>query len=339
MRENNRKKLALVLLTMITVIAGSTMVYAETSGDFEYSVIDGTGDVIITKYNGNGGDVVIPSTIDGKTVKQIGLSMSQGPFQNCTNLISVTIPSGVTLIEDDAFAGCSKLTNISIPSTVTEIGSGIFSGCSSLTSIDLPSELIGIYGPAFSGCSSLTSIDIPYKVWCIGNEAFSDCSSLTSVNIPDKSELLLIGESAFSNCSKLKSIDIPSTVTKIDNFAFSGCIGFTSIEIPASVETIGYNPFVYCSNLETIKVVAGNNKYTSNIDSKECNGIFTKDGKELISGCVKTQLMEGMTTISRSAFEGCEGLESADIPSGFDKIDYAAFKGCKKLKSIHYQRL
>lgn len=43
---------------------------AEVYGDFEYEIIDGT--IEITRYTGDGGDVVIPSTINGKKVTSIG---------------------------------------------------------------------------------------------------------------------------------------------------------------------------------------------------------------------------------------------------------------------------
>ena len=45
---------------------------------------------------------------------------------------SITIPDGVTRIEDYAFEGCSNLKSITIPSSVRSIGFGAFDGCSNL---------------------------------------------------------------------------------------------------------------------------------------------------------------------------------------------------------------
>lgn len=56
-----------------------------------------------------------------------------GAFSNCSNLISITIPNGVTSIGEHAFSGCSSLTSITIPNSVTSIGNSAFCGCSSLT--------------------------------------------------------------------------------------------------------------------------------------------------------------------------------------------------------------
>lgn len=71
---------------------------AETYGDFEYKVLD-DGTVEISKYNGTGGEVSIPSEIDGKKVTSIGYIA----FDSCESLKSVTIPKSVESIEERAF--------------------------------------------------------------------------------------------------------------------------------------------------------------------------------------------------------------------------------------------
>ena len=72
---------------------------------FEYEVTaDNT--ITITKYNGEEQEVIIPSTINGKTVTRIG----DCAFKDCTSLTSVNIPDSVTRIGDGAFKGCSYVT-------------------------------------------------------------------------------------------------------------------------------------------------------------------------------------------------------------------------------------
>ena len=92
------------------------------------------GSVTITGYTGNGGDVVIPSEIDGKPVT----SIDNLAFADCTGLTNVTIPNTVTLIDKDAFAGCTGLTNVTIPNSVTEIGRYAFFHCRRSRSIPTP---------------------------------------------------------------------------------------------------------------------------------------------------------------------------------------------------------
>lgn len=81
---------------------------AEEYGDFEYTVLfDGT--VKITGYTGSSESVTIPSAIAGKKVTSIG----QGVFQWQKSLKSVTIPNGVTSIDDYAIIILRELNHLS----------------------------------------------------------------------------------------------------------------------------------------------------------------------------------------------------------------------------------
>ena len=127
--------------------------------------------------------------------------IGDGAFNYCSNLTSITIPSGVTSIGEEAFSGCSGLTSINIPNSVTTIGAAAFYDCSSLTSITIPDSVTSISVNAFSGCSSLTSVTIPNSVTSIGGNAFRYCTSLTSVTIPNS--VTTIGAGVFGNCNSL----------------------------------------------------------------------------------------------------------------------------------------
>ena len=124
----------------------------------------------------------------------------------------------VTTIEDEAFADCTDLTSITIPSGVTTIGKWAFLNCSSLASITIPASVTTIGDCAFASCQSLTSITIPSGVTTIGYDAFSDCQSLTSITIPYG--VTTIGYSAFAYCSSITSIIVPASVTSIGSSAF-----------------------------------------------------------------------------------------------------------------------
>ena len=93
----------------------------------------------------------------------------------------LTLPNGITEINQYAFSGCSSLTSITIPDSVTSIRTNAFSGCSGLTSITIPDSVTSIGSYAFSYCSSLTNITMPNSVTSIGEWAFYDCNSLTSI--------------------------------------------------------------------------------------------------------------------------------------------------------------
>jgi hypothetical protein len=112
----------------------TTMTYLE-SGEYYFKVNDDST-VTITKYIGKGGDVVIPTEIDGKKVTAIGNTFQNtGAFQDCTTLTSVVIPDGVTEIQDNAFQLCTNLKTVTIPASVTLLRNCAFDACPNLQSI------------------------------------------------------------------------------------------------------------------------------------------------------------------------------------------------------------
>ena len=108
----------------------------ERSAD-EYDYIVTDGKVTITKYHGAGGDVVVPDTIDGAQVVQIGSSA----FRNLSNINSVALPEGITKIEEGAFANCTQLSTVNLPSALTEIGAHAFYNCDLIETITIPKSL------------------------------------------------------------------------------------------------------------------------------------------------------------------------------------------------------
>lgn len=83
--------------------------------------------VIITKYLGEGGDVVIPKALKDSREFPV-VSIGDDCFRGCTNLTGITIPSGVTNIGNQAFEGCSRLMTLRFLGGVPSIGWGAFDG-------------------------------------------------------------------------------------------------------------------------------------------------------------------------------------------------------------------
>ena len=201
-------------------------------------------------------------------------------FANCVGLTSLTLPSGVTLIDYSAFEGCIGLTSLDIPSGVTEIGSSAFEGCSGLTSLDIPSGVTKIGSSAFSGCSGLTSLDIPSGVTEIGESTFSGCSGLTGLDIP--SGVTEIGRSAFSGCSGLTSIYVyAGKLPKMGSGVFNGC---DSKKCIVYVPKGGYDDywlseFGYFENIVEF-AATGIDKVTTSTDAKELSR-YSVNGQRL----------------------------------------------------------
>ena len=111
------KKLSLLVLALVLVLAIKDKTYAATYGKLTYEVRD-DGTIEITDCDTSvSGELTIPDTIEGKKVTSIG----GYAFDGCSSLTIITIPEGVTSIGRNAFYNCKSLTSITIPEGVTSI--------------------------------------------------------------------------------------------------------------------------------------------------------------------------------------------------------------------------
>jgi hypothetical protein len=90
----------------------------------EFSHASDGASITITGYSGGGGNVVIPSTIEGLPVTAI----APYAFFAETSITSVTIPNTITTIGAWAFYYCIGLTNVTIPASVDTIMDAVFCG-------------------------------------------------------------------------------------------------------------------------------------------------------------------------------------------------------------------
>jgi hypothetical protein len=179
-----RKSIRVILGGLRIGILGVLVLFAARTAQAQFTFITNNSTITITRYNGAGGDVVIPATINGFPVTRIGYLA----FGDLTNVTSVTIPNTVASIEQNVFWSCTSLTNLTIPESVASIGSGAFYHCRSLRQVTVPSSVTSIPDTAFMSCTSLTNVTIPESVTNIGSYAFNSCSSLRSVNLPHRDE-------------------------------------------------------------------------------------------------------------------------------------------------------
>lgn len=150
---------------------------------------------VLEKYEGQGGDVVIP---DGVT------SVGDGAFYERSDVTSVEMQYGVLSIVNEAFCGCTSLVSVVMPASVTTIGSAVFANCFSLVSVNIPVSVTSVNWGMFYGCASLALVVIPGKVLSIGGWAFYGCHSLASIVIPDS--VKSIESEAFKGCDQLGKV-------------------------------------------------------------------------------------------------------------------------------------
>jgi hypothetical protein len=185
-----------VLLMLFMAVGVAEEEKTDASGQWKYVLEDG-GATITGYMEEPGGDLVIPSQLDGHPVTGIG----DEAFYDSPYLTGIEIPNGITDIGDNAFQYCFDLLEIIIPDSVAYIGSEAFAMCHGLTTVLIPGSVTSIGAGSFWNCAGLQTVIMETGVECIWEGAFNDCSRLQSVTIP--ASVTDICESAFINCEEL----------------------------------------------------------------------------------------------------------------------------------------
>ena len=281
---------------------------ASPAEDFVFS--QGT----ITGYQGDGGDVEIPSSINGARVTVIG----DNAFRNNATITSVVIPSSVTSINYQAFLD-ARLTSVTIANAKTSIGDFAFSGNRDLATVSLGKRVTSIGAHAF-GLTALTTVTIPRTVTSINDGAFSSTyDALTSVTIANAKTS--IGNYAFSENYRLATVSLGNGVTSIGERAFKET-ALTAVTIPRTVTGIGYQAF-----------------YEIGLTSVTIANAKTWIGGEAFYGnsdLATVSLGNGVTSIGISAFADAKALTAVTIPRTVTSIGIYAFNGCNALKTVRF---
>ena len=311
----------LVILLMLTLRLSSQAQFTYTTNN---------GAITITGFTGSGGNVSIPSTINGYPVTAIG----DFAFEN-TALYGVIIPDSVVSIGTAAFYYCYAMSNAAIPSSVTNIGTQAFCACPVLwniavdpanpsyasaggvlfnktltTLIQFPQgNLAGSYvisnsvtsigDDAFLNCYRLTNVTLGNGAINIGNESFKYCNGLTAMTIPDN--VAIIGNQAFYGCSSLTNLTIGNRVTSIGDQAFYSCSSLTSLKMGTHVSKIGTSAFETCSHLKNLTT------------------------------------LYNVINIGDAAFRFCSSLTNVVFGNSITNIGDEAFRYCTSLHQVYFQ--
>jgi len=195
------------------------------------------GELRITGYTGSESVLEIPAEIDGKPVTVIGMhSLDQN-----TNLVSVTIPDSVKVLDILCFSDCTNLKDVTLGSQVVEIQSSAFAR-TAIEQITIPDTVEVIGNNAFDG-SQLKEITIPSAISALYLRCFAE-TNLEHVVIP--ANVKTIYPYAFKGNKLLQTVLIEEGVEKLDNEIFSECSAMKSIAFPASVTEMSEDVLLGC---------------------------------------------------------------------------------------------
>jgi len=237
------------------------------------------------------------------------------------NIETVYIHEGVTSIGLCAFSGM-YIKSVSIPSSVISIGENAFLSCERITEIDLPDGITIIPKSAFDGCFNLTRVKLPGNLRTIDEAAFWK-TGLEGIDFPNSLEE--IHRAAFSNCM-LKSIHIPPNVSLIDSWAFERN-DISKITVDSKNKYyVAVKNVLYTKERDMLVLCA-----------QDKTGIFTvPKGVKYIGAAAFNNsklseiiLQDGILSIGTYAFELSDSLRKINLPTSLVSIDDHAFVYCE----------
>ena len=273
---------------ILAVLAAAVLLLAAFSacaeGEFVYDTWDGNN--ILKEYTGEGGDVVIPDTVDGHTVTRVGSAFGKvkealtgltfpdtvkyidnGVINNMPNLEKVVLPEGLQVLDANNFLLTPGVREIVVPASVFYIGSGCFS-----TDADISVTFTGpvpVMPEDFSLWRSETStIYVPDDLY---DEYAAALASYQKIEKSGKNAVIpdyTTPESDFAFDAETGTItkylgdgirvDVPAEiggvpVKAIGEGAFSGVKVF-AVYLPEGIETVGDSAFEKCHSLTVLSL-------------------------------------------------------------------------------------
>ena len=317
-----KTKLFSLLLTvalLVGIVCGVpvTVSAQETNGIYTYTVTDGKATLTdVDQELVQATNLIIPSEIGGYPV----VGMNGNLFENCKDIVTVTLPEGLTSLRGAVFLNCKNITTVTVPTSLTDVDVAPFNGCDALTTIHWGNGIETIPPNIFEGCFGLKNVTLPATVKEIGKRAFFSCTGLNTVVLPDGIET--IGEQAFASCTSLPAVRFPEGLTAINRRAFEECTALTMANLPSSLTHLGDVAFSKCTALKEVFIPKGiTNTLMAPFDY--CDSL------------TDVTFEKGITKIYANLFDNCTGLVSIDIPYTVTEIRENAFKSCVNLKTIN----
>lgn len=219
------------------------------------------------------------------------------------------IPDSVIEIEERAFYKSGNLTAIDIHDNIRSIGFEAFGLCTALESVIIGKDVENIVDRAFSDCYNLQDFTVKKENEYYSNDKYGvlyDKDKTTVIQYP-------IGNSE-------TSYDVPDCVKVIKQYAFEDSY-LRNITLGKSLETISFNAFSDCSQLESI-VIPSNVKQIEDAAFFRCSAL-----KNLI-------IENGINNIGVFAFAYCTALTEIIIPNSISEINYGVFDGCTNITDV-----
>ena len=289
---------------------------------------------------------------------------------NTPNLPSLTIPSTMVYIGEQAFRSCTSLKEVTFTDGDAKIQIGVdgwgnrpfywcpvetcYLGrnytCSTQLFNDLKQATISgkvtqMPDNMFKYYSSLETLTLMEGIPYISNSAFFYCSSLTQVTIPNS--VKKIGSQAFETMnSSLTDLDLGHGVEYLGWRCFQGHSLFNDLTLPASLDSIDALSFRGCNGIQRIviedtskplQIVGGDIAFSSPADFTVYQGrniLGSTPPFKTNTGLKAIEMSNYVTQIAPDYCSRCSNLATVKLSENITEIPSCAFFYCSALTSI-----
>lgn len=291
------------------------------------------------------------------------LSYGASLYCDGTLVENLTIPEGITEINDYAFYGCQSINSVSFPASIKIIGSHAFDSCTNLKDISLSSVLEYVGIDVFLNCgyyndstkwensglylsANLMAVDKnfsgPFAVKAgtvfVADYAAYQNTGITHLVLADSVEV--VGSNAFSGCKGLTQIIFGKNLLSIGKSAFYNCSRLDIINFNDKLKEIDSSAFYNCSGISYVYINDLANWCGINFSDYSSNPVFYAKSMYVDNEKITDiEIPMGVERIGKNAFYNMADIESITIPSSMKEISSYAFYGCSGTADVYISDL
>lgn len=288
-------KVAFIAAALVHIILSSDVIQSGTCGSSAHYTLYGNGTMIVSGR----GRMMVCSGV-GKDLVQ-----------------NMVINEGITTLDRSAVSYYGSLMSLQLPLSLTTMTILAISYNDNLKSLFIPKNVKAIDQRGIS-VNVLETIDV----------------DLQNANYKSVGGVLFTKGNALHKfpCNHSQQYVIPDGTTEINGYAFEYCSGLKSLRIPRTVTRLGYRPFFFSTNLETVMVDSGNKNF------KSMNSVLYTAGESLVffpcGQKTSFSIPETTTSLAEGAFFGCSYLNTITIPSKITNIRGNMVDACSALRYV-----
>lgn len=199
--------------------------------------------------------ITIPDSVMGNGEANGDGGIGELAFWNCANLKNVSIPKGISRLNQGTFKGCISLKSVEMRDAENSILESIekeaFYGCYSMENTDFLNHLkllkeIKERAFAYDITTELAKLLVKKDIY--GNTLY--LGGLTSVSLPDC--VTTVDKTAFENQYNVENITLGNGITELPESIFSGFVNLRHVKLPNRLVSIGDKAFYKCIMLNEI---------------------------------------------------------------------------------------